>query len=399
MISGYPGESRVGRVGFMASDTEPRTRHRLPAHAAGGWWPALRSRLPGLGLAVAIACVATVIGHFFPIVGGPVSGIVIGVVLAAVIKPGERLRPGISTASKFVLQVSVVVLGSQLSLSQIVHVGFSSLPVMLGTLVACLVAAYLIGRWLGIVGDMRTLIGVGTGICGASAIAAVTPVIDAASLSVAYSVSTIFLFNIAAVLIFPFLGHALGMSQHAFGLFAGTAINDTSSVVAAATTYGHAATNYAVVVKLTRTLLIIPICVGLAMLTGRRQRAAEAAERRVPAAVGAAGVRAGDEQPPPESESGTGRSRLRIGRLVPWFLIGFLVVAAANSVGLIPAGAHGGLSQASVFLITVALSGVGLSTDLGGLRRTGPRPLILGLCLWVVVTVTSLGLQLATGSI
>ncbi|MGH3097127.1 MAG: YeiH family protein, partial [Streptosporangiales bacterium] len=295
-------------------------------------------------------------------------------------------------------QVSVVVLGSQLSLSQIVHVGFSSLPVMLGTLVACLVAAYLIGRWLGIVGDMRTLIGVGTGICGASAIAAVTPVIDAASLSVAYSVSTIFLFNIAAVLIFPFLGHALGMGQHAFGLFAGTAINDTSSVVAAATTYGHAATNYAVVVKLTRTLLIIPICLGLAMLTGRRQRVAEATQRREAVAVGAGGASAGVEEQPEKAEPGPPRSRLRFGKLVPWFLIGFLVVAAANTAGLIPAGAHGGLSAASVFLITVALSGIGLSTDLGGLRRTGPRPLILGACLWVVVTLTSLGLQLATGS-
>jgi uncharacterized integral membrane protein (TIGR00698 family) len=312
VITGYRPEPNTGIVGIMASDTElpVRTpegaRRARPAAvvAAGGWWPALRERLPGLALAVGIACVATVVGHYFPIVGGPVSGIVIGVGLAVFFRPGKRLRPGVTTASKFVLQVSVVVLGSQLSLSQIVHVGFSSLPVMLGTLVACLLAAYLIGRWLGIVGDLRTLIGVGTGICGASAIAAVTPVIDAASLSVAYAVSTIFLFNIAAVLIFPFLGHALGMSQHAFGLFAGTAINDTSSVVAAATTYGQQATNYAVVVKLTRTLLIIPICVGLAALTGRRQHAAKPAETRpVPAAVGGSGSAEVGDAPPRSSRA------------------------------------------------------------------------------------------------
>ena len=165
-----------------------------------------------------------------------------------------------------------MILGSQLSLAQIAKVGLESLPVMLGTLVVCLAAAWLIGRWLGITGDLRTLIGVGTGICGASAIAAVTPVIGAVSIDVAYAISAIFLFNIAAVLAFPLLGHLLGLSQHAFGLFAGTAVNDMSSVVATATTYGAAATNFAVVVKLVRILMIIPITLALASGPGRRRR-------------------------------------------------------------------------------------------------------------------------------
>jgi len=221
-------------------------------------WSALRARIPGLALAVAVAVVATVVGKVFPVIGGPVTGIILGVALAAAIKPGATLKPGIGVAAKVILQVSVVLLGTQLSLGQIVQVGGSSLPVMLGSLTVCLVAAYWIGRWLGIVGDVRTLIGVGTGICGASAIAAVTPVIGAVSVEVAYAMSTIFLFNIAAVLAFPAIGHLLGLSQHAFGLFAGTAVNDMSSVVATASTYGATATNYAVVVKLTRTLLIIP---------------------------------------------------------------------------------------------------------------------------------------------
>ncbi|MGH3440170.1 MAG: YeiH family protein [Sciscionella sp.] len=329
----------------------------------------IAARMPGLALAAAIAVVATMVGKLFPVVGGPVTGIVLGVLVAAVIKPGKRLRPGISTAGKFVLQVSVVALGSQLSLGQIVRVGVGSLPVMLGSLAVCLLAAYWIGRWLGVIGDVRTLIGVGTGICGASAIAAVTPVIGAVGVEVAYAISTIFLFNIAAVLTFPFLGHLLGMSQHTFGLFAGTAVNDMSSVVAAATTYGPAATSYAVVVKLTRTLLIIPICLGLAALAGRRRTA-----------VGG--------QP-----DTVAKPRLRVWKLVPWFLVGFLLVAGANSAGLIPQGAHAGLDEASIFLITVALSAIGLSTDLTSLRRTGSRPLILGACLWVVVSCTSLGLQ------
>ncbi len=351
-------------------------------------WGRTASRIPGLTLAVVIALAATVIGRLVPIVGGPVAGIVIGVGVAALVAPGARWRPGIATASRTVLQASVVVLGSQLSLMQIVHVGLSSLPVMLGTLTAALVAAYWIGRWLGVTGNLRTLVGVGTAICGASAIAAVTPVIGAAGVEVAYAVTTIFLFNVSAVLVFPVLGHLLGMSQHAFGLFAGTAVNDMSSVVAAATTYGHTAATYAVVVKLTRTLLIIPISLGLAALVARRERVHAAASS-------AAGTDTDTDTAP--TVAAEIRSRVHVLRLVPRFLIGFLVVAAANTVGLVPAGLHPALSQVSVFLITVALSAIGLSTDLPGLRNAGHRPLVLGAALWVVVSVTSLVLQRVTG--
>ena len=345
----------------------------------------LLTRLPGLALATAIAGVATVVGTFFPIIGGPVTGIVIGVAIAAAIKPGARLKPGITFSSKTVLQTSVVLLGARLSLGEIVHVGGSSLPVMLGSLTVCLLSAYWIGRWLGIVGDLRTLIGVGTGICGASAIAAVTPVIGAGSVEVAYAMSTIFLFNVAAVLAFPFLGHLLGLSQHAFGLFAGTAVNDMSSVVATATTYGDAATNYAVVVKLTRTLLIIPICLGLTALVARRAR------RSAREAAAADGI------PTASIRSTTRASIRRAARLVPWFLIGFLILATVNSLGLIPPAAHPGLSKVSIFLITIALSAIGLSTDIPGIRRTGHRPLVLGASLWVITSLTSLGLQVLTG--
>ncbi len=223
-------------------------------------------------------------GQHVPLVGSAVPGAVIGAVIAIAVKPGARLAPGLKWASTFVLQCSVVLLGAQLSIGEAARVGVSSLPVMLGTLAVCLGAAWLYGRLLGVPGDLRTLIGVGTGICGGSAIAAVSPVIEAASTDVAYAISTIFLFNIAAVLAFPLLGHALGMSQQSFGLFAGTAVNDTSSVVATATTYGAAATSHAVVVKLVRTLMIIPICLGLAALTDRkRQPAAPVPAPRPPA--------------------------------------------------------------------------------------------------------------------
>jgi uncharacterized integral membrane protein (TIGR00698 family) len=343
-----------------------------------------RRLAPGLALATGIAVVATVIGRFLPVVGAPVSGVVLGAVIGLVRRPSDALKPGITTASKFVLQSAVVLLGAQLSLLEVARVGVASLPVMLGTLVICLLAAWVVGRALGVVGNLRTLIGVGTGICGASAIAAVTPVIGAMSVEVAYAVSTIFLFNVAAVIVFPVVGHALGMSQHAFGLFAGTAVNDTSSVVAAASTYGTQAANFAVVVKLVRTLMIIPIVLGLAWLVGRREQAAAAV------AASAAGV---------ESTPAVRWTPRRVFRLVPWFLIGFVVAAAVNSTGVLPGPVHPAIATVAAFLITVALSAIGLSTDVAGFRRAGFRPLVLGLVLWVVVSLSSLGLMAVTGSL
>ncbi|HEX3816531.1 MAG TPA: putative sulfate exporter family transporter [Mycobacteriales bacterium] len=317
--------------------------------------------VPGLLLSLAVAVVATALGRVAPVVGAPVFGIVGGGLLAAAIRPGERLRPGFAVAGKGVLQASVVVFGTGLSLSRVAHVGGSSLPVLLGTLAVALGVAWLGGRLLGVGGDARTLIGVGSAICGASAIAATTAVIEAAEVDVAYAIGTIFAFNVTAVLLYPALGHALGLSQHAFGLWAGTAINDTSSVVAAGYTYGAAAGSYGVVVKLTRSLMIIPICVALALHRRRK--------------------------------TGTDRPALPWRKLVPTFLIGFVLASALNSVGAIPAAWHGALQQLGVFLITVALSGIGLSLRIGEIRRAGVRPLLLGGLLWASIGLTSLGLQ------
>jgi uncharacterized integral membrane protein (TIGR00698 family) len=370
--------------------------------------------VPGLVLAVAVAAAATVVGQHVPLVGSAVPGAVIGAVIALVLKPGARFAPGVTFASTFLLQCSVVLLGTQLSIAEAARVGVSSLPVMLGTLAVCLGAAWLYGRLLGIPRDLRTLIGVGTGICGGSAIAAVSPVIEAASTDVAYAISTIFLFNIAAVLAFPLIGHAIGMSQQSFGLFAGTAVNDTSSVVATATTYGAAAANHAIVVKLVRTLMIIPICLGLAGAAARRKRAAGCAGTAGAVTAGTTTPRAGATQTRvgagtasalpvaamPESAPTSARfSPLRAIRLVPWFLIGFVVAAALNSAGLVPAASHGPLQHVSVFLVAVALSAIGLSTNVSALRKAGPRPLLLGALLWITVAVASLGFQTLTGTL
>jgi uncharacterized integral membrane protein (TIGR00698 family) len=381
--------------------------HRTaPARQASGS-PA-RGRLnaiaPGLLLALAVAAVATVVGQHVPLVGSAVPGAVIGAAIALAIRPGARLAPGLKWASTFVLQCSVVLLGAQISIGEAARAGVSSLPVMLGTLVTCLGAAWLYGRLLKIPDDLRTLIGVGTGICGGSAIAAVAPVIEAASADVAYAISTIFLFNIAAVLAFPLLGHALGMSQQSFGLFAGTAVNDTSSVVATAATYGAAASGHAVVVKLVRTLMIIPICLGLAALTARKRTAPPAPPASpAPATTMAPSVAATPAAPEtpttaPVTRTAARMTPKRIARLVPWFLIGFVIAAAANSSGAIPPGAHVPLQHVSVFLVAVALSAIGLSADVAALRRAGHRPLLLGAMLWITVAAASLGLQALTGN-
>lgn len=368
------------RAGAAMLDPVPLSRSDVAALA------------PGVALALVVGLVATLVGREVPVVGGPVPAVVLGGVVGWAVRrrlsedgrTGDLggLQPGVKFASSRVLQLAVVLLGAQLSIGEVLRIGGETLPVMLTTLVVCLVAAWGIGRLLRVSGALRTLIGVGTGICGASAIAAVTPVIGAVSADVAYAMSTIFLCNIAAVFVFPLLGHALGLSQHAFGVFAGTAVNDTSSVVATATVYGRQATDTAVVVKLVRTLMIIPIVVGLAGLEARRV----SREQRT-ADVGAGHA----------DTAGRPGGALRVLRLVPWFLIGFLLVVLLRTVGVLPAGAAPGFATVATFLITVALAAIGLSTDFGALRRAGFRPMLLGIVLWLLVAGTSLGAQAVFG--
>lgn len=352
-----------------------------PASAATATRRPSSGAVAGLALTVGLAALATVAGSYAPVIGAPVIGVISGVLVAAV--AGSRRRsswaPGLPIASKWGLQVAVVLLGVQLSLREVAAAGADSLPVMLGTLTACLVGAAVLGRVLSVERDLRTLIGVGTAICGASAIAAVTPIVRPKAGTVAYAMSTIFAFNVAAVLVFPTLGHLLGMSPEAFGIFAGTAVNDTSSVVAAAAAFGDGAAHTAIVVKLTRTLAIIPICLGLTWLVARREARARTA--------------AGET-----TEHGEVRRR-PVWRLVPWFLVGFVLVTTINTLGWIPAPAQDGLGAASTFLITTALVAIGLSTDLPALRRAGARPLLLGGLLWMVVAGSSLGLQALTGTL
>jgi uncharacterized integral membrane protein (TIGR00698 family) len=313
-----------------------------------------------------------VLGGLAPVVGAPVFGVLSGIAIAVVRKPSARFKPGIAFTSKKVLQSSIVLMGLGLSLGQVLSTGARSMPVLLGTLAAALIMAWVAGRMLGLRGNARTLIGVGTAICGASAIAATDAVIDADEADVSYAIATIFAFNVVAVLLYPTLGHLLGFSQRSFGLWAGTAINDLSSVAAACTIYGHAAASYGVIVKLTRTLAIIPVCLGLAAV--REWRGKDITERSV-------------------------ARRVNVRRIVPGFIAAFLIAVAANTIGLIPVAWHHDLSDLATWMITAALAAVGLSTDVHHIRRAGLRPLALGAVLWITVGLTSLGLQALTGAL
>jgi len=306
--------------------------------------------------AAAVAAVAWPVGRLEPLVGAPVVALALGVLAATALGSPGRLGPGVALCSRSVLQAAIVTLGASLSLGSVASVGLSTLPVLAGTLAAAFAVAAFAGRRLGVPPVLRTLVGVGTGICGASAIAAVSTVLSATQAEVAYAVSTIFAFNLLAVVVFPPLGHLLGLSQSGFGLWAGTAVNDTSSVVAAAYAYGNVAGAHAVLVKLTRTLAIVPV---VAFLGARRGRT------------------------------------VRWTRVVPWFVVWFLLAAAASSVGVLPAGTRHGFQQAALALFTVALAAVGLSTSLAEIRRAGARPLLLGTLVWAAVAVT--GLLLAGG--
>ncbi|MFC6161102.1 YeiH family protein [Kribbella jiaozuonensis] len=344
--------------------------------------PKLTSRVPGLAAVLVITAVAVPLGRLVPVVGGPVFGIVLGVLAGLFISAlrSDACRPGYDFASKTLLQLSIVVLGTGLSLQQVARVGVSSLPVMLGTLALALGGAWFFGRLLGVRGDTQTLIGVGTAICGGSAIAAATAAIGARRSSVAYAMATIFTFNIVAVLTFPPIGHLLGMSSESFGLWAGTAVNDTSSVVAAGYAFSQAAGDQAIVVKLTRSLTLIPIVLTLVALKIRREnRAARALDA---AAEGSyAGATASIRKPLPWR------------KLVPLFLIGFIAAAGLRSAGAIPDSWLPTLTLVGSTLITSALVAIGLSLRPRELRDAGPRPLLLGAILWVLVAVGSLVLQ------
>ena len=363
-----------------------------------------RKYLPGLLLCFGIALIAWILGRQFTIIGGAVFGIVLGMA-AGMIKRPEAFDTGIRFTSKKILQYSIILLGFEMNMGNVIKVGTQSLFVMLFTLSASFITAFVIGKALKVPGDMAVLIGVGTSICGGSAIAATAPVIKAKDEDVAQAISTIFLFNIIAVFLFPALGSLFGLSDIGFGMWAGTAVNDTSSVVAAASSWSQRAGNntaleFATIVKLTRTLMIVPITLVLAVYTSRKGRKAVTASdmdngKDADMDTGKdSGIKAARD-----NGKDTGKGSYSFRKVFPWFVLGFLAAALMYTFLPIPAAISAFLVQAGKFLIVMAMAAIGLNTNLRKLLTQSIRPLLLGLCCWTAVAAVSLLVQYITGNL
>ena len=319
----------------------------------------------GIILAAVLAVISMYLGGLLPTIGGPVFAILIGMVLRNTINISPIFNDGLRFSSKTILQWSIIFLGFGLSFGQVVSTGVDSLLITITTILAAFIATAVFGRLLGVGDKIRSLIGAGTAICGGSAIAAVAPIIKPKDNDIALAISTIFLFNVVAVLVFPALGHAFDMTDIGFGLWAGTAINDTSSVVAAAYSYSQEAGDYATIVKLTRATFIIPICIFYVVMQIISHK--------------------------------DNKQKLSLTKLIPWFIVWFVCASLIRSTGVLPADVLSFLNYLARFLMVLALAAVGLSSNLRSLASTGWQPITLGLIAWIAVATTSLLVQKLTG--
>ena len=335
----------------------------------------------GILLCIGIAAPAWLLGRAFPVVGGPIFGILIGMALCLALRDKEVYRAGIAFTSKKILQAAVVLLGFGLNLGVIAQTGKQSLPIIICTITTSLVIAWLFHKATGTPGQISMLIGVGSSICGGSAVAATASVIDAKDEDIAQAISVIFFFNVLAAFLFPTLGHLLGFdiaSGEAFGVFAGTAVNDTSSVTATAATWdsmwnlGTATLDKAVTVKLTRTLAIIPITMAIAFMQTRKEDVRERAE-------------------------GKNVSVLSVFPMfILYFILASVITTAATGAG-VPADIFTPLKELSKIFIIMAMAAIGLNTNVVELVKKGGKPILMGLCCWIGITVVSLVLQRVMG--
>lgn len=331
----------------------------------------IKSFLPGISIAILISLVAWYLGILFPIIGGPVIGLFIGLLFGSLITDSERLKTGIQFTSKKVLQYAVILLGFGLNLSQVFQVGLTSLPIILVTIATALSTAYIIHRLFKLDSEITTLVGVGSSICGGSAIAATAPVIKAKDESIATAISVIFFFNILAALFFPHLGSWLGLSNEGFAIFAGTAVNDTSSVTATASSWdslhGTSILEQATIVKLTRTLAIIPITLGLSIWQSKKENRKESFSiiKAVP-------------------------------NFILWFLVASLITTVTTSLGA-SATVFAPLKNLSKFMIIMAMTAIGYQTNLKKLITKGGSALLVGGLCWVLISFASLLMQKVLG--
>lgn len=334
--------------------------------------------LPGILLSTAIAFLACWLEGLLPIhlIGSAVIAMFIGMFLNRFFSDSPVFASGLKFTSKKILRFAIILLGLSLNITTILNVGKMSLTVMVFTLLTCFGGGYFIGKALGLNWKLSNLISAGTGICGGSAIAAIAPTIDADDNDVAYAMSATFLFDMAMIVLFPIMGRAMGMSDAAFGIWAGTAVNDTSSVVAAGYAFSEGAGDFATMVKLTRTLAIIPTVITFALIQLNIKRKEALANQK----------------------NGTElKANFSIAKIFPWFILGFLAMSIVASILPIPAAAVSGTKHASKFLMVCALAAIGLNTSFSSMKKAGIRPMIHGFIISALVVIVALLVEVAMG--
>ena len=332
---------------------------------SGGKPKGMQTLLPGVGAAVVLAALAWSLGPYVPLAGAPLVALAAGALLRNTLRLPASWWPGVEFTVKRLLRVAIVLFGATLSLSEILATGGGALLLIIVTVVTALLLTYLFGTWLRAPSRLTGLIGVGTAICGATAIITIGPILQSSADEIAFAVTTIFLFNALAVAVYPLLGHLLALPDRLFGLWAGTAIHDTSSVLAAAYAYSDPAGQVATVVKLTRTLMLVPLALAVALAVSYRRM----------------------------EEQNARASRVRLASIFPWFVLWFAGAALLHSIGVLSPGLVRGLGMAGKFLVVMVMAAVGLSADAAAMRRLGARPLLIGL--FAAVLIASLSLTLA----
>lgn len=347
----------------------------------------------GLNLVLAVALISrylhglTAQSFFAKTFSEILVAVLLGLYVGNAFPLNKNIRAGARFALQRLLRIGIILLGLRLSLQDVAATGVKALLLVVICISLALALAYLAGRLFRIPPRLAALIGVGTAICGNTAIVATAPVIEANEEEMGFAVATITLFGLLAVLIYPLIGHAIGLGEQQFGLWAGTAVNDTSQVVAVAAIYSDLSLNVATIVKLTRNTLMAPLIILIGLVYTRA-------------------VKLNDQVQDNQSK------RFEWGKLVPGFIIGFLVMAMVRSIGIAlgvfpqsvsqpgdlrtAAAILKGIDGLSKFLILMALAGVGLNTNLSSLRRIGLKPLLVGTCVAFLLAAISLSLILFT---
>lgn len=325
-------------------------------------WSLIKDITPGILFTLFLAIVAYILGGFFPVLGGAIFGILIGVFINNVFDLSTSLVSGIDFVLKKILKLAIILLGFSFQLMDILIVGKSSIIIVLVSVLTGLILTYFIGRLFGLRGNTSLLIGSGTAICGSTAIVTISPIIKAKEEEMTYAINTIFAFNVLAILFYPMIANLLNMSDYYFGIWAGAAIHDTSSVVAAGYAFSDEAGEISVVVKLVRTLMLIPLALFIAIFYSLKMK----------------------------GKTSAGNTKLH--KIFPYFILIFVGVAILNSVFNIPETFTSSMGWLAKFFIVMVMVSVGLKTDVKKITQVGFKPLIVGLIASVLIGVISISL-------